>query len=127
SRVEVIRDSAGPGNVCFLELRYENVTELLTGFGEKGVSAESVARRALREAWSYLSSDAPAGKYLSDQLLIPLALAGEGRMRCVPPSEHCRTNAETIRQFLPIEIRFDEEGPESWLVTVGRKRPVDVS
>ena len=39
-RVEQVRDSAGPGNVVMIELRSDNVTEVVTGFGEKGVSAE---------------------------------------------------------------------------------------
>jgi RNA 3'-terminal phosphate cyclase (ATP) len=49
-RAEEIRDSAGPGNVLMLEIASEHVTEVFTGFGEKGRRAEDVARQAVEEA-----------------------------------------------------------------------------
>ena len=41
--------SDGPGNVLAIELGYEHVTEVFTGFGERGVSAESIASRTVSE------------------------------------------------------------------------------
>jgi len=43
------------------------------------LSAEQVAGAACDEALAYLAADAPVGLNLADQLLLPLALAGQGR------------------------------------------------
>ena len=53
---------------------------------------------------NYLSSRALVGEHLADQLLIPLALAGGGSFTTGALSLHTRTNIETIRQFLEIDI-----------------------
>ena len=43
----------GPGNALTLTVDHEHITEVFTGFGEKGVAAESVAKRAVDAARSY--------------------------------------------------------------------------
>lgn len=98
----------GPGNALVIELAFEAVTEVITGFGEKGVRAETVARRAVAEARRYLASTAPVGEHLADQLMIPLALAGGGCYRTLPLSPHSRTNIETIQQFIEVRFEVDE-------------------
>ncbi|MBI4605200.1 MAG: RNA 3'-terminal phosphate cyclase, partial [Planctomycetes bacterium] len=65
--------SRGPGNAVVLEIVCEQVTEVFTGFGERGVPAEKVAEAAAGEARAYLESGAPVGPHLADQLLLPLA------------------------------------------------------
>lgn len=94
----------GPGNVLLLEVESEHVTEVFTGFGQRGVRAEAVAEGAVQEARAYLGADVPVGRYLADQLLIPLALAGGGTFRTMSPSRHLTTNIEVIRQFLAVEF-----------------------
>jgi len=44
----------GPGNAVLITLEYEHVTEVFTGFGEKGVAAEVVANGAIKRALSYM-------------------------------------------------------------------------
>ncbi len=100
--VESVPDSLGPGNVLLLELASDGVTEVITGFGERDVPAEKVARNVAEEARAYLASDVPVGKRLADQLLIPLALAGGGGFRTLPLSRHTQTNMEIISRFLPV-------------------------
>lgn len=110
-------ESAGPGNVLSLELESDRLTEVVTGFGEKGVRAERVADLAIREAQRYLRSPAPVGEHLADQLLLPLALAGGGAFRTLRPSSHLRTNVAVVRAFLPsLELRLEERGPDDWQV-----------
>ena len=103
TRVEE-RRSPGPGNVVMIEVAHEHVTEVFTGFGQKGVPAEQVAAKAIDEARAYLACTAPVGPYLADQLLLPLALAGGGVVRATELTPHTTTNIDTIRQLLPIEI-----------------------
>lgn len=97
--------SSGPGNVVMLEIEAENITEMVTGFGELGVRAETVADRVCKEALRYLASNAPVGEHLADQLLLPLALAKGGVFATLSLSAHTRTNIDTIQKFLPTEIR----------------------
>jgi RNA 3'-terminal phosphate cyclase (ATP) len=102
--------SAGPGNVLTLELQSDEVTEVFTGFGEKGVPAEAVAEEIVREVRRYLAAGVPVGEHLADQLLLPMALAGAGAFFTTPLSRHATTNIEVIQAFLP--IRFDVEADE---------------
>ncbi len=96
-----MKNSQGPGNVLLLELESEHVTEIITGFGEKGRSAEDVARLAVDEARAYLSAGAPVGAHLADQLLLPLALGLGGSFVTSEPTAHTRTNMDVIQRFLP--------------------------
>jgi RNA 3'-terminal phosphate cyclase (ATP) len=110
--VETARvDSPGPGNVASVTVRAAEITETFTAFGEVGVRAEAVAHRLAGEVRRYLSSEAPVGEHLADQLLVPLALAGGGSFRTTEPSLHTRTNAEVISRFLPIQLDVRCDGP----------------
>ncbi len=111
--------SNGPGNVLVIETGFEQVTEVFTGFGERGVTAENVAKRTANEARSYLVSDAPVGEHLADQLLLPMSLAGKGMFRTLRPTRHTMTNIEVIEKFLDVPIRCEEEKNKTWRITVG--------
>ncbi len=102
--------SAGPGNVLTLELQSDEVTEVFTGFGEKGLSAEAVAETTVREVRRYLAAGVPVGEHLADQLLLPMALAGSGAFLTTPLSRHATTTVQVIQAFLP--VRFDVEPDE---------------
>lgn len=118
--VEEVTGSRGPGNVVTIEVECEHLTEVFTGFGEKQVPAESVADKAVQEARRYLSEDAAVGEYLTDQLLIPFALAGGGTFRTLGLSRHARTNIEVIKAFLDVEFETDRETPPGCVVRVRR-------
>jgi RNA 3'-terminal phosphate cyclase (ATP) len=114
-------DSAGPGNVLTLEIASEQVTEVLTGFGERGVRAEAVADRAVKAARRYLEATAPVGEHLADQLLLPCALAGAGVFRTLSPSSHTRTNIEVLGMFLDLEVVTQELGRDDWRLELRRR------
>lgn len=103
--VEETRNSPGPGNIVFVELATDDVTEVFSSFGRLGVPAEKVADEAARETREYLISRALVGEHLADQLLLPMALAGEGSFTATKLSMHARTNLEVISRFLP--VRFE--------------------
>lgn len=103
----------GPGNALMLEIASEHVTELFTAFGERGVSAEAVAERAVREARSYLVAGVPVAEHLADQLQIPVALAG-GRYVGPRPTTHAATNAEVIKAVLGVELTVEQVGDGAW-------------
>jgi RNA 3'-terminal phosphate cyclase (ATP) len=118
--VEVVENPLGPGNALLLEIEAENVTEIFTSFGERGTSAENVARKAAKAASSWLESGVPVDEHLADQLLIPMALAGGGSFRTTKPSLHSTTNAQIIERFLAVRIRFEKETANIWRVIVGQ-------
>ena len=105
-------DAEGPGNVLTLLAASETACEVVTGFGERGLAAETVARRAAKELRRWPDAHAPVGAHLADHLLVPLALAGGGRFRTVPPSGHTRTNAAVIERFLPVRFRLLDDAIE---------------
>jgi RNA 3'-terminal phosphate cyclase (ATP) len=103
-----IRHEEGPGNVFQVFLEHEHVTEVFTGFGERGLAAELVAKGVVKEVREYLVSAAATSQYLGDQLLLPMALVGEGSYTTTRISQHLFTNAEVIQKFLPIEIECNK-------------------
>ena len=113
---EPITNSVGPGNIITLEIESENVIEIFTGFGERGVAAEAVADQAVIAARRYLASDVAVGEHLADQLLLPMALARGGSFTTVPPSRHTTTNIEIIRKFLDVEIGAEQMTNRSWRI-----------
>jgi RNA 3'-terminal phosphate cyclase (ATP) len=94
----------GPGNVLLIEIESEHVTEVFTGFGERGVPAESVAAAAADGASQYEAAGVPVGPHLADQLILPLALAGGGSFITMPLTLHTSTNIEVVQMFLPVRI-----------------------
>ena len=109
-RVVSARQNEGPGNALMLTLAHELVTEVFVAFGERGLSAEDVARQAFAEMRAYQASAGAAGPHLADQLALPLALAvaGSGQpaaYTCTELTEHSRTNFAVIERFL--DVRFD--------------------
>jgi RNA 3'-terminal phosphate cyclase (ATP) len=107
-QVEAV-SSPGPGNVVFLELESDRLTEVFTGFGERGVRAEAVAEQVIVESRRYLTSSAAVGEHLADQLLLPLALTKGGVFTTLSLTPHTRTNIDTIGQFLAAKIRVHAE------------------
>ena len=111
-------EAHGPGNVVFLEVGCQQVTEVFTGFGRTGVKAERVANEAVKQARDYLQTDVPIGPYLADQWMLPLGISawqagqagrrGGGSFRTLSLSRHSTTHIEILRQFLGIEICIAE-------------------
>jgi RNA 3'-terminal phosphate cyclase (ATP) len=108
--VEESRNSAGPGNIVMIEIRSNEVTEIFSAFGQVGLGAEKVASIAARDAREYLVSRAAAGEHLTDQLLLPLALAGAGSFTAEKINMHARTNMKIISEFLPVRFELREAG-----------------
>jgi RNA 3'-terminal phosphate cyclase (ATP) len=98
----------GPGNVVMLEIQSEYVTEVFTGFGERGVPAETVAAAAADEFSAYEVAGVPVGPHLADQLILPFALAGGGSFVTMPLTLHTITNIEVVQMFLNVSVRVTD-------------------
>ncbi len=114
----LIDGAPSTGNVVLVEVMHKAVTEVFTGFGRQGVSAEAVAGAAAREAMDYLAASHAVGPHLADQLLLPMALGAGGRFTTGPLTDHTKTNIATLQRFLdvPVEVRCEADG---LLVNVG--------
>jgi RNA 3'-terminal phosphate cyclase (ATP) len=109
------RQNEGPGNALLATLVYENLSEVFTQFGEKGVSAEKVARDLVREVRAYQVREAALGPHLADQWALPLALAvwqrqSEAAYTCTELTAHAKTNFEVIERFLPVKFSMSRQG-----------------
>lgn len=108
-RLQGLPNDMGPGNAVTITAQFANVSEVFTGFGERGVLAEHVAKSAASEAREYLNAEAPAGEHLADQLLLPLALAGSGSFVATTITDHLRSNAKVIATFTDRLIEWREQ------------------
>jgi RNA 3'-terminal phosphate cyclase (ATP) len=115
ARVDVVNPPAkGKGTVVFLWAESAHATAGFTSLGELGKPAEEVAAEAADELISYLQADAALDRYLSDQLLLPMALAkSESRFTTQRITSHLLTNKWVIDQFLPgrVHVRGREGEP----------------
>lgn len=108
----------GPGNALWVRLEYALITEMIIQCGEKGVPAEKIAQQALDELLPYLATDVPVGIHLADQLLLLLALAGEGEFVTLLPSLHTQTQMQLIAQFLEKTPRLVSVDQTRWLASM---------
>jgi RNA 3'-terminal phosphate cyclase (ATP) len=119
-RPSVIKDSHGPGNALMATIESEHVTEVFTGFGERGRRAENVADGVAKEARRYLDAGVPVGEHLADQLLLPMALGCGGVFRTLAPSAHSVTQIALLRLFLDVQVSTHEEAHDAFCVEVRR-------
>lgn len=103
------KNSDGPGNVLAAELTFANLSERVTAFGAYGKTSSRVAHDVAKMMQNYLGSDATVGRQLADQLLLPMALAGGGKIHTSAPSNHVKTNIEVIEKFLPVRFEIEPE------------------
>ena len=109
----------GPGVAVTLDAAYKHVTEVVSGFGKLGLSAERIGTTAGKRMAGYEASDAFAGPYLQDQLLLPMAVAGGGAFTSVKVSQHTRTAADIIARFTERSARYEDAGRKGTLVRLG--------
>lgn len=108
-----------PGNSVAVIIHSEAITETITGLGKRGLRAEKVAEQVVQDVRNYLDSDVPVGKYLADQILLPLALAGEGAFLTGQPTSHTITNMAIIEKFLAVRFNIEEISSTRWRIGLG--------
>lgn len=116
-------DGIGEGNTCYAQVTHECGDhlhhEIFTLLGEKRSSAEKMGNRLAGLVKRYLfKTDALVDEYLTDQLLLPLALSGGGEFTARIISQHTETQAWLIEQFLPVEIKFKTLAVDKILVQI---------
>ena len=115
-RVGDARQNEGPGNALMAILAHEQVCEVFTRIGAKGVTSEQVADSVAADVRKYLIGNAALGEHLADQWALPLALAVNrtgkaASYTCTYLSLHAHTNFGVIEKFLP--VKFSSAAMES--------------
>jgi RNA 3'-terminal phosphate cyclase (ATP) len=101
---------AGAG--IFLVAEYEQVAASFSAYGRLGRPSVAVADTAVAAFHEHHASEAAVELHLSDQLLLPLALAtGTSNFTAPRPSGHLMTNAWTIGQFAIADISIEAGTP----------------
>lgn len=123
-RVQVENADRGPANVLTIEVNSEHVSEIFTGFGKRGVRAETVATDCAAAAERYCRGPAAVAEHLADQLLLPMALAEHGgAFTTLRPTLHTLTNRDVIRQFLDTPIILTELSGDLWRIDCSASEP----
>lgn len=117
-QIRQLPDDHGPGNILTLMLQSEEITEVFTGFGMKGITADAVAESPIQEIRRYLTAGVPVGQCLADQLLIPLAIAKSGNFLTQELTQHSCTNIEVIQKFLDVSFTTEKLGRDKVRVQV---------
>ncbi|MGO9006695.1 MAG: RNA 3'-terminal phosphate cyclase [Beijerinckiaceae bacterium] len=101
---------AGAG--LFLLAEYEPLAASFSVYGRVGKPSEAVADEAVASLREHHSSGATVERHLSDQLLLPLAVAAAPSVFTMAhPTGHLVTNAWTIGQFGIADIEIEQGTP----------------
>lgn len=115
-RIDV--NSVGPGNVLSLQVEMEKTTAAFVAFGEKNVSAEKVAAKAIKSYQDFDKAGVPVCEYLADQLVLPMVLGCGGRFRTQSPSLHLTTNIAVVEQLMDANVQLQKISDLVWEVSV---------
>jgi RNA 3'-terminal phosphate cyclase (ATP) len=107
------------GTSVFVRAEFEHTLAGFSSLGERGKPVEEVGREAAAALAAFLESPGSIDEHLSDQILLPAALMAAQRLGPSQPgitrftpaavTDHLRTNASVIEQFLPVTV---EIGPQ---------------
>lgn len=91
-------DTRSPGSVLDVIAHFEHSRSGFSSLGRRGKPAAAVATDAVAGFAAFRVSDAAVDRYLADQLLPYLALAG-GTVRAPEATNHIETHSELLQQF----------------------------
>lgn len=104
-------DADSTGSVLLVKAVYENSVAGFDALGERDKRSETVAGEAVDGFKSFHSSGAAVDRYMSDQLLVFLAIAG-GELKIPEITDHVQTNIEVLESFgRRIETGIDGGNP----------------
>jgi len=126
--------SAGPGVMLQAQVRQVQVASdviskdlrpsqpfalLFERVGVRGISAETIAEHTATAVNQWHQAGVAVDEHLADQLLLPMALAGQSGFTTTTPSQHCLSNIEVIRQFGLADFTLSALNAERWLIQCG--------
>ncbi|RRJ29402.1 RNA 3'-terminal phosphate cyclase [Halocatena pleomorpha] len=109
-------ETDSPGSSVVIRLDFARAIAGADALGERGKPAEVVANEAVEDAILVRDSRAAVDRYMADQLVLPLALAG-GRVSIPDVTEHVATSVDLLGTF-DLAVRV-EQGDTPKLVSSG--------
>ena len=114
AEVQVLYDvpANGPGSFFFLTVESQGAIAGFSSLGEKGKTAEEVAKEVVDSLREYVKSDGCLDPHLADQLIPFVALAkGNSVLTTTRMTEHLLTNLWVVQHFLDVRIsKWGEKG-----------------
>jgi RNA 3'-terminal phosphate cyclase len=101
---------ASPSRESFLLLlaEFEKSQCCFCGLGAFRKTAETVADEPVNEFLGFIATDGAIDPYLSDQLVLPLAMAqGSSEIRTSKITRHLTTNIDIVKRFLPVRVEIE--------------------
>jgi RNA 3'-terminal phosphate cyclase (ATP) len=88
-----------PGSFLLIEAEFEQGRAAYGFLGQRGLRPEVLGDRAARTLLRFLEGEGAVDPHLADQLAVPMALAGGGRVSTSEVTSHLQTVAETVARF----------------------------
>ncbi len=96
------------GSSAHVHAHFENCKLGASELGERGKLAEKVGEEAAKSLVKQIDSNACLDKWMADQILPYMALAGNSKVSVAEITNHVRTNIWVIEKFLPVKFEIDE-------------------
>lgn len=112
-------DALGPGSglVLWSEVKRKNIPRVgASSLGEPGKRAEIVGMEAAEEILSCLSRGAALDRYMGDQIIPYMAIAGSSSVRVSELTQHTLTNIYAVEKFT--DARFQVDGGLGEVTTI---------
>jgi RNA 3'-terminal phosphate cyclase (ATP) len=91
--------AASPGSFLLLEAVFEQGRAAFGLLGQKGLRAEVLGDRVARTLLKFLDGEGAVDAHLADQLAVPMALGGGGRVATSEVTRHLETVADVLLRF----------------------------
>jgi RNA 3'-phosphate cyclase len=91
-----------------------------SSIGERGKSAEEVGAEAAQELIYSLQSNAPLDKYMADQIIPYMALAGDSAVKIAELTSHTLTNIKLVEKITAKKFHIDGVLGESAIIRTGK-------
>ncbi len=106
--VEVNQDALGSGSGIVLWSEGQGRVGG-SALGERGKRAEKVGEEAAQELLFHLEREAPLDRYLSDQIIPYLALAGDSQVKVAEITPHTLTNIHVAEKITGVSFHMEDE------------------
>jgi RNA 3'-terminal phosphate cyclase (ATP) len=123
--IEVVEvPAASPGTFLLLLAECERSQACYCALGARGKRAEQVADEAAQGILAFLAGTGAVDPWLADQLVLPLSITtGDSELRTASVTTHLLTNAQVVKEFLPVRIEIAGETGEPGTIRIAGLDP----
>jgi len=100
-------DALSTGTSIHAHVHYGNTKLGADVLGEKGKLAEEIGKECALLLKEQMDSGACLDKWMADQILPYMAMAGGGSVCVAEITDHCRSNMWVIEKFLPVKFEIN--------------------